>query len=410
MFPAMLKRLSYAICFFSPAAVAAASQQQYCRVNPVKEIDFCFTLASFQNVSTNAHDVYIRASSRFSNRMGWVAFGTGEIMDSAMMFVFYPGEADDDIVVSLRTTFAHAPPTLAGSGPDYRILEVSHREDYFDIALICYDCQNWDGNSLDVQSTKQSFIFSSQPHQRMQSADPSKALQLHADYASFTIDMQAAQFAGPPEPPSLLDNGRKTVGIDLSDSEGPKWRTIHGLLMVLAFTLLMPGGVACLRSGVSVAFAAHWMIQLAGTLVALSAAVLAVMSSRINLLKLERSALGAHSSLGAMIVVSLLAQPIFGYIHHIRFRKYGRTWVSSFHSWLGRVLLASAWINTMLGLYGGGVRTFYIGVWLVMMVAAVWTMEGLSQGGDFRDMTRSYRLEMAVEALISDFENDFEDR
>ena len=91
----MLKRLSYAICFFSPAAIAAASQQQYCRVNPVKEIDFCFTLASFQNVSTNAHDVYIRASSRFSNRMGWVAFGTGEIMDSAMMFVFYPGEADD---------------------------------------------------------------------------------------------------------------------------------------------------------------------------------------------------------------------------------------------------------------------------------------------------------------------------
>ena len=64
--------------------------------------------------------------------------------------------------------------------------------------------------------------------------------------------------------------------------------------------------------------------------------------------KLERSALGAHSSLGAMIVVSLLAQPIFGYIHHIQFRKYGRTWVSSFHSWLGRVLLASAWINTML--------------------------------------------------------------
>lgn len=98
------------------------SQMQYCRVDVEQKLDFCATLSSFHNISSQTNDLYIRTSTKFNQRMGWSALGIGDTMSEALMFIFYPGVHEGgkheyfglthimlirtakDATVSLRTT------------------------------------------------------------------------------------------------------------------------------------------------------------------------------------------------------------------------------------------------------------------------------------------------------------------
>jgi hypothetical protein len=71
-----------------------AAELQYCTANQKLRTDFCFTPASYQNASSGGNDIYIHASIKFNNRTGWCAFGIGEGMARALMFVFYPGSSE----------------------------------------------------------------------------------------------------------------------------------------------------------------------------------------------------------------------------------------------------------------------------------------------------------------------------
>ena len=43
---------------------------------------------------TRGHDLLMTFSVKFHQRNGWAAFGVGEIMDRALMFVLWPGEQE----------------------------------------------------------------------------------------------------------------------------------------------------------------------------------------------------------------------------------------------------------------------------------------------------------------------------
>lgn len=51
----------------------------------------CIAVSSFKNATTNANDLLLSMSVHFHQRRGWAAFGIGEAMSGALMFVMYPG-------------------------------------------------------------------------------------------------------------------------------------------------------------------------------------------------------------------------------------------------------------------------------------------------------------------------------
>lgn len=69
---------------------------QLCEVDQGRNTDACLAMISYINASTNEKDLRLHLSARFfDERQGWVAFGIGEKMDEALMFVMYPGVRDN---------------------------------------------------------------------------------------------------------------------------------------------------------------------------------------------------------------------------------------------------------------------------------------------------------------------------
>jgi hypothetical protein len=69
---------------------------QLCQVNYGRKTDACLAATSNTNISTNTKDLQLHLSVRFfDEREGWAAYGIGEKMDSALMFVMYPGVEDE---------------------------------------------------------------------------------------------------------------------------------------------------------------------------------------------------------------------------------------------------------------------------------------------------------------------------
>lgn len=77
--------------------------------------------------------------------------------------------------------------------------------------------------------------------------------------------------------PELLDNGRKSVGVHNLSSWSPQQLfAVHGILAAFAFVVLMPVGVAGIRSGHHKSFRMHWLIQACSVSIAMPAIVLGV--------------------------------------------------------------------------------------------------------------------------------------
>jgi hypothetical protein len=74
---------------------AAGASLQYCRVHEGMKSDLCLALASHTNSTTGKKDLSLHLSVHFfQERTGWAAFGVGDKMDKALMFVLYPGVKD----------------------------------------------------------------------------------------------------------------------------------------------------------------------------------------------------------------------------------------------------------------------------------------------------------------------------
>lgn len=96
-----------------------------------------------------------------------------------------------------------------------------------------------------------------------------------------------------------------------------------------------------------------------------------------------------HPIIGIVVLALLFFQPILGYVHHIKFKKYSRRTVwSHAHLWLGRIAITAGMINGGLGLLLASdapaftgfapTRTYIIAygavagfMWLLWVIAAI---------------------------------------
>jgi hypothetical protein len=138
---------------------------------------------------------------------------------------------------------------------------------------------------------------------------------------------------------------------------------IHAVLAALAWVLLMPIGAILLRLNIQspVILKLHAACQIIAYLVYFVAAgmglwIIRQASGRVNLFS------DPHPIIGLAILAVALFQPLWGIIHHKKFKrglaawkagraaqKPGRTGFGRLHLWIGRILITLAIVNGGLG-------------------------------------------------------------
>ncbi|KDN64106.1 putative integral membrane protein [Colletotrichum sublineola] len=162
-----------------------------------------------------------------------------------------------------------------------------------------------------------------------------------AAFASFVV---AQQFPGAPGNGNGNGNGfgngnggngfgggnfNNFVGFNIQ--EAMHTRRIHGILATIAFVIVFPIGSIAMRIVPGrFCWLLHALIQMAGFVLTIN----------------------FHPIIGLIILAVFIFQPIFGYIHHVQFKKYGvrQIW-SHIHLAIGRLLIPLGIINGGLGLY-----------------------------------------------------------
>lgn len=123
------------------------------------------------------------------------------------------------------------------------------------------------------------------------------------------------------------------------------------MLASFAFVVLFPVGSILIRLG---SFRGAWLIhglfQIFAYLVYAAAAGIGIWlaqqaPSQVDLLSRY------HPVIGLILLALLFFQPIMGYVHHLRFKKFKRRTLWSYgHLWLGRIAITLGIINGGLGL------------------------------------------------------------
>ncbi|KNC76186.1 hypothetical protein SARC_11303 [Sphaeroforma arctica JP610] len=155
--------------------------------------------------------------------------------------------------------------------------------------------------------------------------------------------------------------GTTTAGLTTIDADTFfDWRLVHGVLMMLAWGILIPVGVTCamyrgMFGGSQVWFTIHylcntcaWILTIAGFGIAL------VLNSAAKFLSV-------HSYIGLVILVLVALQPLNGWLrpHLVEGVKKSKRRVAweIVHKWNGRILFLLGIVNPFLGLYYIGNRS-----------------------------------------------------
>lgn len=149
---------------------------------------------------------------------------------------------------------------------------------------------------------------------------------------------------------SLTEDG--SGGLSLSQQKS--MLLAHGVLACIAFVALFPiGGILIRLANFTGLIWVHAALQLFGYLVYIIAFIMGVyMATHMNLMS------NSHPIIGIALFMILLLQPIFGFLHHRLFKKYGhRTLWSYAHLWHGRVAILLGMVNGGLGLKLAGVAS-----------------------------------------------------
>lgn len=123
----------------------------------------------------------------------------------------------------------------------------------------------------------------------------------------------------------------------------------HGVLAALAFVIFFPVGAIIVRLG---SFRGVWLVH---GLFQIFAYIVYTVAFGIGIWMINNLPADLqdsyHPIIGIIVFVLLFFQPILGFVHHLRFKKYRRRTLWSYgHLWLGRIAITLGIINGGLGL------------------------------------------------------------
>ncbi|KKA23473.1 hypothetical protein T310_2539 [Rasamsonia emersonii CBS 393.64] len=363
----LLTLISAAFLWPAPAVAAGA---QYCH----DKLQFCMAVATKANATTHGRDVFVSLSARPSENGGWTAVGIGQVMAGALMLLVYSDSSKASVTASIRTASGHVMPTvLTANTTKVGVLhaEMTESKDYY-AQFVCYSCDQWWPDKIDMTSTSQPWIYASNTKQIFYTAENDANLMIHDSYGVLTVDMSSTLIAdGDPIP--AIQPGALSFGVSLvkesSERDHDKqeaWPSavqLHGIIMTISLMGLFGAGGAIIRLPLAQSFRYHWIVQL-------TASILAVGSALYMLLRAKH--LGPHKIIGLIVISALIVQGALGYKHHAVFVKLRRqSLYTTLHRWLGRTVLCLGIFNVGTGLYYRGWSTLGLIAWLVVAAAEV---------------------------------------
>ncbi|KAK5215731.1 hypothetical protein LTR72_011218 [Exophiala xenobiotica] len=304
-----------------------------------------FALSTFNNSTasgTGSHQNELLFQLSVPSIAGWGAIGTGDKMDGSLMFILYPSTDSDEATVSVRTAGGHDTPE-AFTGLQYRVLKTSNDGTSLTADIQCFNCTQYSGNSIDITSTEQPWIWAIGPGDHVRSNSQDADIEQHSHYGVFFTDMNKAR-ATAASVPSVT--GTPNINTTAQPGYINDLVVLHAILLGVAFVIAFPLGAVSLR--VLRSFNIHWIIQLftsvaclIGLCVAIALSVLSVKWADFDF---------AHQIIGIVVVVLAFVQGMLGYRHHMNYKKFkGRTVVSYVHSLFGRTIIWFGMLNTVLG-------------------------------------------------------------
>ncbi|KAK5202873.1 hypothetical protein LTR41_011385 [Exophiala xenobiotica] len=301
-------------------------------------------LSTFTNSTasgTGSHQDELLFQLSVPSIAGWGAIGTGAKMDGSLMFILYPSTDSDEATVSVRTAGGHDTPE-AFTGLQYRVLKTSNDGTSLTADIQCFNCTQYSGNSIDITSTEQPWIWAIGPGDHVRSNSQNADIEQHSHYGVFFTDMNKAR-ATAACVPSVT--GTSSMNTTAQPGYINDLVVLHAILLGVAFVIAFPLGAVSLR--VLRSFNIHWIIQIFTSVACLIGLCVAIALSVLSVKWADSDF--AHQIIGIVVVVLAFVQGMLGYRHHMNYEKFkGRTVVSYVHILFGRGIIWFGMLNTVL--------------------------------------------------------------
>jgi hypothetical protein len=356
--------------YFTSPNTTTYPQTYVFALNVVPETgDIFFHMSAYASVQSNI--------SAFS----WMGIGFGSQMKDSFMLIAYPSSNGTGLTISPRIARGHSEPEFQPRVVVEKIFSDSYAPAANQVAHgimiahgVCRNCTQWTRGMLDLENTRQPFIYALGADPGMGSAlesdDPGAGLRRHSFYGHFEGDMTYAVSTRehgrvpPPNDPGASPSGVADTNFAFAFSskafdthEDVEWVPIlHGVVMSLAFILIFPSGALLMRLLRRMGFLFHVGVQTIGLLLAIIGLGTGVYISRQY--NRSRHFGTGHQTLGLLVFVALLVQAGLGVIQHRVFRRTKQETIFGIvHRFFGPTIIVLALINGGLGLDLAGKTT-----------------------------------------------------
>ncbi|KAF2746657.1 iron reductase domain protein [Sporormia fimetaria CBS 119925] len=339
--------------FIATALTATHTSAQIGSVCPTSDV--CFKLNIPESTASSGQgDIFFQLSGPSSYE--WIALGQGSGMVGANIFAIYTSADGKNVTLSPRTASGYTPPRL-NEGAEVTLLEGSGVSNGKMTANVkCKSSNCWSHDSADFKATTGNWIFGVQSSGGPKNSNDRNAqIQQHSNAQPFNWNYANAKGGISVNPllnaaPGGGQGGSATTSCVPRGAAMSRRRNMliaHGTLAALAFVILFPTGGILIRLA---SFPGLWWIhgafQIFAYLTYTAAFGLGVYIA--NQMELRGA---AHPIIGIVVFIVLLFMPVFGYVHHVMYKKVGRrTWWSQVHIWVSRSAITLGIVNGGLGL------------------------------------------------------------
>lgn len=335
------------------------------------------------NIVPETGDVFFHMSAYASiqsniSAFSWMGVGFGSRMKGALMLIAYPSSNGTGLTISPRNANGH-------SEPEYQediVVEKIFSDNYAPAANqvangimiahgVCRNCTSWATGALELDSVEQPFIYALGADEgksnALKSDDPAVGLRRHSFYGHFLGDMTYAISSPehgrvpPPNDPGAASSGVADTNFAYAFStkafdthQDSEWAPVfHGVIMSLAFILVLPTGALLMRILRKMGLLIHAGVQSFGVaLVVVGFGTGVYVSRQYNR---TRHFGTAHQALGLLVFAALFVQVGLGLTQHMVFRKTRQTTVLGIaHRFLGSAIVVIGLVNGGLGLHLAG--------------------------------------------------------
>lgn len=302
------------------------------------------------------------------------AAGDGNIINNISLMTIKTNTCYIGVTVSVRTASTAVQPLAIQNAP-YQVFDNSINNGIMTANIRYYGTTWVKGGSVDVTSTKESWIWALGPGTSINSDDVNEDLQLHSKYGNFVLDMSAAKMEAPaapvntptssanePEQTSATEDGSNDGASTISDEVASPTATAtspqntaastnnptnnpfplttakpesisngqiasstkesyqgllvaHAILLSIVFIFLLPIGVVVLRLEILTPMQ-HGYLQTAGLLLAIIGFGIACVYSTKGYGNIFDK---NHQIIGILLIILFLVQPVIGFVRHRQF-------------------------------------------------------------------------------------------